>query len=333
MLREYIDKINSAIRQFLSTRTHENPLIQEMLEYNRKFILSGGKRIRPLLTIMAYSLNNEIDDRIIKASISIEFLHNYFLVYDDIMDEAPIRRGITTVHVYFAKKGKEMGIPNHELFGISMAILAGGLLKSYAVEALLDSGFPPEKIARALKVLEIATERTSYGQALDLEMSSTGKVGDINHYYAVIDNKTAYYTFIAPLKIGGILGGLDEKSMNTLEKFGLFVGRAFQIQDDLLDIISPVSGKRPCGDLSEGKMTLPLLLTNDERIWKLRGKDLTDEEIELVREIVVKSGAEKRTREIISDYLKKARELLQEFAKEKTIHFIELIEMLEKRNR
>ena len=168
MLLEYIDKINNTIREFLSTRIHENPLIREMLEYNRKFMLSGGKRIRPLLMIMAYSLNNEIDDRIIKASISIEFLHNYFLVYDDIMDEAPLRRGITTVHMYFANKGKEMRIKNPELFGISMAILAGGLLKSYAVEALLDSGFPPEKIAKALEVLKSRQRRHLTGRLLIL---------------------------------------------------------------------------------------------------------------------------------------------------------------------
>ncbi|MEM2637374.1 MAG: polyprenyl synthetase family protein [Candidatus Korarchaeota archaeon] len=333
MLIEYVEKINLAIKEFLSSRKSESQLIMEMLEYNEKFVMSGGKRIRPLLVILAYALNKTPDDRIVKAAISMEFLHNYFLVYDDIMDEAPVRRGFTTVHKYFETKGKEMRVPKPELFGVSMAILAGGLLKSYAVEALLDSGFPSERVIKALKILELATEKTSYGQALDLEMCAVGRIGDINHYYSVIDNKTAYYTFIAPLQIGGILGDLDDNSLHILEKFGLLVGRAFQIQDDLLDIISPESGKRPCGDLTEGKITLPLMLCNDERILSLRGKELSDEEIELVREIVKKSGAEEQTRRIIADIIEEARQYLAKLPRGKTQHFEEFLDMLAKRNK
>jgi geranylgeranyl diphosphate synthase, type II len=208
-----------------------------------KYVLvAGGKRIRPVITLLACEAVGGEASNALHAGAGIEILHNFTLVHDDIMDHAETRRGRLTVH----KKWDE-----------NVAILSGDALLAFAYRALLRT-----KSTRIQEISKIFTEGVvtiCEGQTLDKEFETRHRV-HVNEYLMMIEKKTGKLVSIAA-QVGALIGNAAVSDLEALRRYGEYVGRAFQIQDDLLDIVADEKefGKTIGGDLVEGKKTFLLL--------------------------------------------------------------------------
>lgn len=218
-----------------------------------KYVLDGGgKRIRPVLLLLSCEAVGGDAKTALRAGAAIEILHNFTLVHDDIMDNAASRRGKKTVHTKW---------------DTNVAILVGDELLALAYRALLQTRSP--NIREIAKIFTEGVVEVCEGQAYDKEFEtcSTVRVGD---YLLMIEKKTAKMVAVAA-EIGALVGDGSRPAIQALRRYGEHVGRAFQIQDDLLDIIGDEKelGKAVGGDLVEGKKTFLLL----EALRRARGRD------------------------------------------------------------
>ena len=241
------NKINKILSFALKNR---NPI--SLYEPGSYILNSGGKRLRPLLVLLsAKAVGGKFNDAY-NAAAAVEMLHNFTLVHDDIMDNADKRRGRLTLH----KK-----------YDHNTAILAGDSLLSIAYEFLLKdcNGNAKEVISSFTHGLIEVCE----GQSLDTDFELRKNVS-LSEYIVMIKKKTAAMAEMC-CKIGALLGGGTKKQVNALGKYGLNLGIAFQIQDDLLDISADEKefGKTIGGDLVEGKKTFLFL----EALEKSKGED------------------------------------------------------------
>ena len=208
-----------------------------------KYILSiGGKRLRPILSLMACNLfSDTIDDAVIPAT-GLEVFHNFTLVHDDIMDHAPVRRSLPTVH---------------NKWNLNQAVLSGDVMAFIANECFLQT--PSRYLLKVFKVFNKAAIEVCVGQQLDIDFEKAAIVSH-EEYLRMIELKTAAL-LAASAKIGSIIGGADDKDSELLYEFGRNLGLAFQIQDDLLDIYGDVKifGKILGGDIISNKKTFMLV--------------------------------------------------------------------------
>ena len=235
------ERHKSAVERYLrSFITEHKP---ETLYLPAKYVLAaGGKRIRPVITLLACEAVGGEASNALHAGAGIEILHNFTLVHDDIMDHAETRRGRLTVH----KKWDE-----------NVALLSGDALLAFAYRALLRT-----KSIRIQEISKIFTEGVvtiCEGQALDKEFETRHRV-HVNEYLMMIDKKTGKLVSIAA-QMGALIGNASPSDLEALRRYGEYIGRAFQIQDDLLDIVANEKefGKTIGGDLVEGKKTFLLL--------------------------------------------------------------------------
>jgi geranylgeranyl diphosphate synthase, type II len=239
-----------------------------------KYVLDGGgKRIRPVLLLLSCEAVGGKPSKAVYAGTAIEILHNFTLVHDDIMDRASSRRGRQTVHTKW---------------DTNVAILVGDELLALAYRALLKTSSP--NIQEISKIFTEGVVEVCEGQSYDKEFETRSSVG-VKDYMLMIDKKTAKMVAVAA-EIGGLIGNGSRSSILALRKYGEYVGRAFQIQDDLLDIIGNERelGKAVGGDLVEGKKTFLLL----EALRVARGNDRR-----LLADIVRNNGGSRR---LISTY-------------------------------
>ncbi len=215
----------------------------ETLYNPAQYILGiGGKRIRPVCVLMGNQLFDEIDPDAYNAAAAIELFHNFSLIHDDIMDKAPIRRGMETVHIKY---------------GESTALLAGDVMFVKAYEYLNKI-----KLAQLQKVLYLFNNTASAvceGQQMDMDFEKRETVG-MDEYVNMITLKTSVL-LAASLKLGAILGGASEGNQNHLYEFGKNLGIAFQVQDDYLDAFGNPEkfGKKPGGDILANKKTFLMI--------------------------------------------------------------------------
>jgi geranylgeranyl diphosphate synthase type I len=206
----------------------------------------GGKRLRPLILLAFSSLLGGNIEWSLPLAAGIELFHNFTLIHDDIMDEDEYRRGLKTVHV---------------IWGIPLAILAGDLLFSKAFEKFSKANIDSGLLVKALKVFVDASIMVSEGQALDIIYSSK-PLGELREkdYLNVIIKKTAYL-FSASSKIGAIIATGNEEEISRAELYGLNLGIAFQIRDDIIGLTesSEITGKPQYSDLREGKRTILII--------------------------------------------------------------------------
>ena len=235
-----------------------------VVETSRHLVQAGGKRLRPLLTLISAQFGDPSKFGIIEAAVVCELTHLATLYHDDVMDEAPLRRGVESAN---------------NRWGNSVAILTGDYLFAKASDLLADLG--PEAVRLQAKTFE----RLVIGQINETQGSSTG-VSAIDHYLNVVSDKTA--SLIATsARFGALLSGADQKVVELLTQFGEKVGIAFQIADDLLDVQSnsTESGKTPGTDLKEGVPTLVTLYAmnstdpKDADLIERLKKPITDGEI------------------------------------------------------
>jgi octaprenyl-diphosphate synthase len=211
-------------------------LISQMSQY---IINSGGKRIRPLLLLLCARATNYKGDYHHSMAVVIELIHTATLLHDDVVDSSSIRRGHETAN---------------ELWGNAPSVLVGDFLYSRAFEIMVE----PNSM-EIMKILSKATNQISEGEVLQLLSIKNANVSQ-TEYFEVIERKTACL-FKAACQIAGILAESNKNVINGLGSFGMHLGNAFQIIDDTLDYESnsSVIGKEVGDDLSEGKVTLPMI--------------------------------------------------------------------------
>jgi geranylgeranyl diphosphate synthase type II len=208
-----------------------------------KYFLSiGGKRIRPVITLMSCNLfADKIDDAILPAA-GIEVFHNFTLVHDDIMDHASVRRNLPTVHIKW---------------NINQAILSGDVMAFIANDCMLQT--PSGVLLKVFRTFNKAAVQVCVGQQLDMDFEKNSIISH-EEYIRMIELKTAVL-IAASSKIGAIIGNAGEKDSDLLYEFGKNLGLAFQIQDDLLDVYGDVNvfGKISGGDIVTNKKTFLLV--------------------------------------------------------------------------
>ncbi len=249
LMKNELDQMNKILVNRLDSNVD---LINQMSHY---IISSGGKRIRPLLLLLCARATNYDGDYHYSMAVVIELIHTATLLHDDVVDQSTTRRGQETAN---------------ELWGNAPSVLVGDFLYSRAFEIMVE----PNSM-EIMKILSKATNQISEGEVLQLLNIKNANVTQ-KEYYRVIERKTACL-FKAACQIAGILSNSNQKVIEAMGKFGMHLGNAFQIIDDTLDYESDsnIIGKEVGDDLSEGKVTLPMIYAL-EKTTKSDKKILTD---------------------------------------------------------
>jgi geranylgeranyl diphosphate synthase type II len=267
------------------------------------FLSMGGKRIRPVLCLMGNELFGPIEADAWQMAIAIELFHNFTLIHDDIMDRAPLRRGMTTVH---------------EKYGSSTAILTGDVMMVVSYDYISRVTSP--HIRRILHLYNQTASHVCEGQQLDMDFEQRSDVR-MDEYLHMIGLKTSVL-LAASLQIGAILGGSGLGNQDKIYQFGKNLGLAFQIQDDYLDCYGDAAkfGKKPGGDILAGKKTFLLVKTlevaTDAQRCRIRELETAadDEKIAGMLELYHACGVDAWVRELKEQYRQAANQSLEDVA-------------------
>jgi len=300
ILSHYQQEINFELERFFNQKIRENGLFfkqaAETIKTLKDINLEGGKKLRPILVNLGYSLAGGKNKKaILKASLSIELVHIYFLIHDDIIDKDELRRGKPSLYAFYQKKFDDLHL------GISLALIAGDISCALGYQALTNSPFPNEDKIKALDILNKMILKTGHGEMLELFLKEEEVKFTEEDILNVSRHKTAYYTFVDPLKIGATLAGQGGKFLNKIEKFALPLGIAFQIQDDILGLFGSQKafGKPICSDIEENQPNLLIFKTlasvnpkDKQKIKSYLGKQkVSQRDIQKIRKIVKESGS------------------------------------------
>ena len=298
-LKKYSESIDNEIDA--SLRTIDPSTLCKASDH---LIKAGGKKLRPALVVLSTESVGGRSQDALKTAASMELIHTFSLIHDDIMDKDEMRRGKPSVHT---------------IWGEPMAILAGDTLFSKAFETVLETdttNIDPKRVVDALKTVVDSCIKICEGQALDIGFEGKLDVSE-EEYMNMIYKKTAAL-IAAATKAGAILGGGTEEQIEALSEYGRLIGLAFQIQDDYLDVVSDEEdiGKPVGSDIVEGKMTLMVVhaLANASKedkerlisILEANNEDLIDDAIGIFN----KYGSIEYTRNIALGNVKTAKELL-----------------------
>lgn len=343
LLETFRARLEGELRQFLGEkidRTRAPQAIRELLEPLQEFVLRGGKRLRPALVEFAYRAAGGEAGGATKMALSIELLHTYLLAHDDIMDGAETRRGGLAAHRVFEAAHRGRGWHGDAArHGEATAILMGDLAHSWAVELFLSTPIAEERRAAAARVFTEMCEEVVLGQYL--EMTAPYRRGlDRDDLLDILRLKSGRYSVERPLQLGALLGGAPADLREGLSRYGLALGEAFQLQDDLLGVFgdSDAVGKPVGGDLREGKFTL-LIQTALERTDEVQRQTilgcLADEQpsaehVRAVTALIESSGARTEIEKLVAGRLETARGELTALAidEESYFFFAGLVEYL-----
>jgi geranylgeranyl diphosphate synthase, type II len=244
-----------------------------LYEPNRYFLKLGGKRVRPVLCLMGNELFEIIGKDAWNVASAIELFHNFTLIHDDIMDHAPLRRGMQTVH---------------EKYGNSTALLAGDVMLVTAYDYL--NKVSPKYVAAIIQLFNKTAREVCEGQQLDMDFEKQNEVS-MDDYLNMISLKTSVL-LAASLQMGAILGGALERNQKLIYEFGRKLGLAFQVQDDYLDAFGDPSkfGKQVGGDIKSNKKTF---------LWIHAMEAASPEQKKALRELSV-SGADDKVEQVLS---------------------------------
>ncbi len=307
-VQETLEQFLDDIEEELETKA---PGAGASLNHLRRVLGSGGKRIRPILCLLGHRAGGgTTDERILKVAASIELLHTFAIIHDDLMDRSEERRGSPTLFHALGGESNQAARPT--------AILVGDI--SFVLSEILftRSGFSPESLARARRPLDRMRLDAVAGQYLDI--SKSGDVDeDIETRRSIARLKTGTYTVEGPLLIGATLAGADDRVLSALQTYGHAIGEAFQLNDDLLLLQDARgSGKDPLADVRMGR---PLVLISEaanrsgnEDLEVLHEKwgdpNASVSDLARIREIVERSGAAEATRKLVMDLVLAAQDAL-----------------------
>lgn len=280
--------------------------------------VSGGKRFRAAFCYWGHRAvePDPADERaLVRACASLELLHASALVHDDFMDASDTRRGRPATHREFEAEHRGAawrGDP--EQYGAAAAILLGDLLLSWSDELLRRCGLPIQQVAPALELFDKCRSEVIAGQFLDVSVQARGRA-DVEAAMTVLRFKSAKYSIERPLHIGAALAGAPAATITELSRFGLPLGEAFQLRDDLLGVFGdPATTGKPAGDdLIEGKRTVLVALALDAaapadaaRLDRSLGSDLSEDQVAELRRIIDGSGAHAQVESVIEALAAKA---------------------------
>ena len=262
MVKEIKKKVDQALRQFAS-RFHAAPFSTLPTPYRRAiegYLRRKGKRIRPVLFVLGYlGFASKPAVNLYTSAVALELLHDFILIHDDIIDHALQRRGEPAMHVLLSRELKKAGI--RRFTGADLALVTGDAIYTMAIDAFLSIQEHPVRKQRALEHLTKAALFTGCGELEELLYTVTPlERMSRNVIYRIYDRKTAHYSFAMPLAMGATLAGGPPHTVDRLFQFGICLGRAFQIKDDVLDFSPGPTRKAKLlfGDIREGKRTLLL---------------------------------------------------------------------------
>jgi geranylgeranyl diphosphate synthase type II len=299
---DFLKKYNQVLQEYLDSAVAQKEPRQ--LYDPIKYILSlGGKRLRPVLTLMVCDFFGTDFKKAIHAALAVELFHNFSLIHDDIMDNAPLRRGQKTVH---------------EKWDVNTAILSGDAMLILAYRFF--ENYEPQMFQELARLFSETALQVCEGQQHDMDFETRDDV-TLVEYIKMIDHKTAVLLGAA-MKMGAIVAEVSESDKDKIYQFGRNLGIAFQLQDDYLDVFGnpETFGKQVGGDIIANKKTFLYLMAIGqgssqqseelEHLFSINPKDPTDK-ISTVREIFLTSGAAEATREEIEKYSNHAFSLLE----------------------
>lgn len=294
LIGEDLKQVNA---QIIERVKDEIPLINDVVNH---IVSSGGKRIRPALTLICSKLCNYNEKRHIPLAAAVEFIHTATLLHDDVVDESKLRRGLPTAN---------------EVFGNKASVLVGDFLLSQAFQFMVADGS-----IKILKILSDASAIIAKGEVMQL-MSEGEPQTSIDDYLSIITSKTAAL-FAAACELGAVVSKKNEHETD-LRNFGLNIGIAFQLVDDALDYVADEEtlGKTVGDDFREGKITLPVILayaagTKEEKaFWTRTMGDLEQTHDDLDKAIILieKHNAISKTITMAESYCEKSRQCLVNF--------------------
>ena len=278
--------------------------LYEPIEYT---LAAGGKRVRPQLAMIASQMFGGKEEEVLPVALALEVFHNFTLLHDDVMDKAQVRRGRATVHVKWNE---------------NTAILSGDQMIIEAYKLLAE--VPADKLAKVLKMFNQMGTEICEGQQYDVDFESQEEVS-IEEYLKMIRLKTAVLLANA-LKMGAYIAGAKDEQQEMLYEFGINIGLAFQIQDDILDVWGnpDTFGKAVGGDISCNKKTFVYLEAKGRLGDEARGDEamrleewysyvLEDntEKIAAVKEIFEQLGVRERCEQVVEEYTQVALDILE----------------------
>lgn len=295
-----------------------SPELANFLQVGAEFAAEGGKRLRPAFLFFGYkAVGGQDEEGALRSAISVELVHTGALIHDDIMDHSDLRRGRPTVHKVLESQ------VNDEQIGSSLAIIAGDTIFAFAGSTI--SQFPDSQVVvTARQLLDQMCLEINLGQCLDV-LGNQKRSLDRDWIMKVMEFKTARYTVEKPLLIGAALGGASSEVMQALSKYGIPLGIAFQIQDDVLGMFGDENkvGKPVDSDLKEGKKTLLVLKTIEalkesgnesdlERFMQILGNpELSPEDYKWAQGIMVVTGAYSYARVVATALISQAKGALE----------------------
>ncbi|MBO7410160.1 MAG: polyprenyl synthetase family protein [Candidatus Methanomethylophilaceae archaeon] len=279
-LKEMSAELYGPIRSYIADEEPSN-----LIEATRQCPDAGGKRMRPSMVVAACRAVGGDGSKAIPMAVAIEYIHNFTLIHDDLMDGDEMRRGMKTSHV---------------VYGMPTAILAGDALFAKAYQIIGDLDIPAEGMREILSLVSKAVWELARGQQMDVNNENADFI-TLDHYIETITGKTSVL-FAAGAASGAIIGGASKDVVDSIQKYALSLGVAFQMYDDILGVYGDpkVTGKSAGNDIRKGKYTVMICHAHDtikdEKVWKqfmsVFGKiDATDDEIEVARKILKDCGS------------------------------------------
>ncbi|MEU4313196.1 polyprenyl synthetase family protein [Nocardia sp. NPDC024068] len=310
------------VEDFVRARCAEE-LQANGFEYPSRVLLdfvSGGKSVRPTFVYLGWLCGAGESEAALRAAASIELLHGFALLQDDVMDESGTRRGRPAAHVRLARWHEEQGLSGSPArFGESAAVLLGDLCLVWSERMLRESEVEAAALGRVWPRYDAMRAELAVGQLADL-VNDAARVPTLEQVLDIARRKSGNYTVRRPLELGAAMAGCPEPVMGVLGEYGVLVGEAFQLRDDLLGIFGEPSltGKPANADLRERKATTVVALaerlagpSGRARLHDLWRRDTFDDSaVQTARELIVDSGAPQRAEQMIADRVEDARTLL-----------------------
>jgi geranylgeranyl diphosphate synthase type I len=310
------NKIEKEIKSYIQSndKLHTLKKISPLLFKNiKEFILRHGKRIRPILFIVSYRGFAKFEPRgLYRSALALEFLHDFMLIHDDIIDKSDTRRGKPSMHIMlndYLKKYKDV-----KFNGQDLSIVVGDVMYAMAIHTFLSIKTATALKEKGLKLLIDAAMYTGSGEFIEL-LAGAKPIEKIakEEIYKIYDLKTARYTFAAPLAMGATLAAAEKKQINFIYEYGIYSGRAFQIKDDILGTFGDEKkiGKSIFTDLQEAKKTVLIWYAykKSSRVVRktiqeiLIKKNIDKNDLSKICEIIASSGALKYAKDEIARLL------------------------------
>jgi Geranylgeranyl pyrophosphate synthase len=288
-------ELDKPIQKYIKDEKPDN-----LIEASRQYPYAGGKRMRPAMVIVSAGAVGGNKEKAVPFAAAIEYIHNFTLIHDDLMDGDEMRRGMITSHVKY---------------GMPTAILAGDALFAKAFDIIADLDVSSDVMRKVLKITSVAVWDLARGQQMDVN-NENGEEVSMEEYIETIRLKTSVL-FAAGAAGGALIGGADDKTVEAVHSYAMSLGVAFQMFDDVLGIVGDpkVTGKSAGNDIRKGKSTVmvthALKNISDPNVMKefrsiLGDLKASEERIQRAREILESTGSIKYAITLAEDYVKEA---------------------------